>query len=184
MGGVMLLSLAAIIFVLYEVFLADRGSGAVTAARPPVNIPANARRFSSLDDLFRAGRLTTPFALMLTEPELNARVQTELAKQPNLPFRDLHAKIVDGRIDFDGQANVGGLTVATTVGIRFFADNGALGYEIQSINFGPVPVPAVARQTLTEQIDKQLAGQNMTAAWALDQVDQRPGVVTIVGHPK
>lgn len=183
MGGVMLLSLGAIIFVLYEIFLSDR-TPAAAEARPALNIPANARRFNSWADLDRAGRLTTPFALMLTEAEINARLQTELAKQPNLPFRDVRAKVVDDAIDFNGQANVSGVSIGTTVTIHFLARNGTLGYEIRSINFGPVPVPGIARQTLQDQIDKQLAGQNMTAAWALDDVDQRPGLVTIVGHPK
>jgi hypothetical protein len=183
MGGVMLLSLAAIVFVLYEIFLADRAPSAAEA-RPPVNIPANARRFGSLADLERAGRLSTPFALTLTEAEINTRVQAELAKQPNLPFRDVRAKVVDDRIDFTGQADVSGVGVGTTVGIHFFPKNGTLGYEIQSISFGPVPVPGIARQTLQDQIDKQLAGQNMTTAWVIDEIDQRPGLVTIVGHAK
>src|SRR5581483_6649527 len=94
----------------------------------------------------------------------------ELAKQPNLPFRNVTAKVLDDRVDFNGLVKAAGLELGSTVGIRFFAQNGKIGYEITTINFGPVPVPGIARQAVQDNIDQQLSSQKLTDQWVIDDI--------------
>jgi hypothetical protein len=185
LAGLLAASLVAILFILYQVFLATSSPPTLPLPREP-SIPSNARRFASLSE-FERSRLVPgiPFAVTITEPELNARLQTELAKQGDaLPFRDVRATVLDDRIDFNGQVRAAGAELPSTVSIRFFARGGGLGYELQSISFGPIPVPGIARQAVTDAIDRQLASQKLSDQWLLDDVQARVGAVTLVGHPK
>jgi len=185
MVGLLAASFAALMYVLYQLFAGGGGPAATAAPRPPINIPANARRFNSLAD-FEKAKLTPgiPFAITLTEAEVNQRIAAELAKQPDLPFHDVHAALLDDDVDFTGQARAAGVDLGATVSIRFFAQNGRIGYNITSINFGPVPVPGIARQAIADNVDQQLSTQKFTDQWVLDDMQTRVGTITLVGHPK
>ena len=55
--------------------------------------------------------------------------------------RLLVARLADGQALFDGKVKAGGVELAPTITMRFWADRGTLQYEITNINFGPLPVP-------------------------------------------
>jgi hypothetical protein len=181
--GLLVASFAALLFVLYQLF-AGAGPAPATARAGPA-LPANARRFNTLAE-FEKARLSsgTPFAITLSEAELNQRLSAELAKQPNLPFRNVTARVLDDHVDFNGLAKAAGVELSSTVAIRFFAQSGKIGYEITSINFGPVPVPGIARQAIQDNVEQQLSSQKLTDQWVIDDIQTRVGAVTIVGHPK
>jgi hypothetical protein len=170
-------------YLLYQLFAA--APAAPATPRASIAIPANARRFGSLAD-FEKAKLTPgiPFVITLTEAEINQRITAELAKQPNLPFHNVTAKVLDDDVDFTGLARAAGVELSSNVSIRFFAQNGRIGYDITSISFGPVPVPGIARQAIADNVDQQLSTQKFTEQWTLDDVQARVGVVTIVGHPR
>lgn len=185
LAGLLVLSLGAILAVLYQLVLGGGGTAANPTTLAGPNIPANARRLGSLAELERSGVPNVPFVVTVTEAELNQRIQSELTRQGSqLPFRDVRAKVLDDRIDFSGQTTAVGVDVPATVGMRFFARGGGIGYEVQSISFGPLPVPGPARQALTDQIDRQLAGQSLSDQWVLDEIHARVGIVTLVGRPR
>ena len=183
MLGLLAASFAALLFVLYQIFVGG-GSSPAAATRAAPTIPANARRFNSLADFEKGGKPSGPFAITLTETEINQRMNAELAKQPNLPFRNVVGKVLDDRVDFTGLVKAAGVEMSSTVSMRFFPQNGKLGYEITSINFGPVPVPGIAKQAIQDNVDQQLGTQKFLDQWALDDVQTRTGAMTLVGHAK
>ena len=179
--GLFIVALAAIVYVMWQI--AAGGSGATARASAPLVIPPNAQRFASYLDFERtAPKAGTQFAVSLTEAELNARLGQALARQPDLPFKDVKATVLDDRIDFTGKTRAVGLDLSAVVGLALFADNGRLAYDIQSIDFGPVPVPGPARGAIQESIDRQLAGQRLTEGFIVDGIQARRGAVTIVGR--
>ena len=181
--GLLAASFAALLFVLYELFAGAGPAPPTTRAAPA--IPANARRFNTLAELEKTKLAPgTPFAITLSEAELNQRLSAELAKQPNLPFRNVTARVLVDHVDFSGLAKAAGVEVSSTVAIRFFAQSGKIGYEITSINFGPVPVPGIARQAIQDNVDQQLSSQKLTDQWVVDDIQTHVGAVTIVGHPR
>jgi hypothetical protein len=189
MLGLFLLSLAAILFVLYQLVLAEGVASATAAlrARPtPIPTPLNAQRFNSLAEFDRAQHSPpgAPFVIVISEAELNGRIASSLQKQPNLPFRDVAATIHDDRVDFTGSVRAAGLGIASAVGLKPRAVSSRLGYELLSIDFGPVPVPDVARQAISDTIDRELEKARLTEGFALDAVQAREGAVTLVGRFK
>ncbi|HEV8634203.1 MAG TPA: hypothetical protein VG370_08195 [Chloroflexota bacterium] len=185
MLGLFLLSFAAILFVLYRLILAEGGAPSARSASPtPIPIPPNAARFGSLAEFERAqrGRPGSAFVIVITEPELNGRIAAAIQKQPNLPFRNVTAKIRDDRVDFEGLARAAGLEISAAVGLRPRAVNTRLGYELLSVDLGPVPVPGVARRAISDSIDRELERARLTDGFALDAVQAREGAVTLVGR--
>jgi hypothetical protein len=188
MLGGFLLSFGLLLFVLYQLILGGGGAGVAGGARlagpTPIAVPANARRFGSLAELDRAGPgpAGSAFALTITEAELNARIDAALRQQPELPFRRVTAAIGDDRIDFEGTVRTSGLDVASAVGLRPFALGGRIGYEIRSIDVGPVPLPGFAGQAISDTIDRELERARLTEAFALEAIQARRGAVTLVGR--
>lgn len=180
--GLLGVSLSAIAFVLYQLIASDAAS---TGRAKPFVIPANAILFNSLSD-FEKGLLKSGdvFALTIAEAEVNTRLTTAIAGKADLPFRDVLGKLVVEQADFTGSVRVAGLDLRPTVSIIFYAQGGLLRYEISGINFGPVPVPSAARQTISDSIQKQLDTQKLTEKFFIDDVQIRPGFVTLIGRMK
>jgi hypothetical protein len=59
---------------------------------------------------------------------------------------------------------------------------GRLGYELPSIDLGPVPVSLVARQAISDTIDRELNKARLTEGFALEAIQAREGAVTLVGR--
>jgi len=60
--------------------------------------------------------------------------------------------------------------------------HGRLGYELPSIDLGPVPVSLVARQAISDTIDRELNRARLTEGFALEAIQAREGAVTLVGR--
>jgi hypothetical protein len=182
--GLLFSSLGAILFVLYSIIAGDAEPPASARART-FSIPAGALQFGSLADFEKAQlRPGLPFALTIAEPELNQRLAAAIAKQPDLPFHDVTARLLDERAEFDGGVRAAGLDLNPTVTMTFWAEGGALRHEITAISFGPIPVPGVARQAISDTVSRQLEQQRLTERYSIDDLQLRPGFVTIVGRLK
>jgi hypothetical protein len=188
MLGGFVVSFGVLLYVLWQLILgagAGRGiADAPTAPPTPIPIPPNAVRFGSLGDFERApkGAPGSPFVITISEAELNARVSEAVAKQPDLPFRDVTVKVRDDRVDFDGRVRAAGLEIPSTVGLKPTAVSTRLGYELTAIELGPVPVPGIARSAISDTIDRELDKARLTDGFALDAIQARQGVVTLVGR--
>ncbi|HEY3110297.1 MAG TPA: hypothetical protein VGL23_16170 [Chloroflexota bacterium] len=182
--GLLFVSLSAILFVLYSIIAGD-AEPAETRRAHPFAIPPGAVQFRSLADFEKAPlRPGVPFALTIAEAELNQRIAARVAKQPDLPFHDVTARLLDEEAEFSGGVRAAGLELTPTVTMTFLAENGALRYEISAISFGPVPVPGVARQAISDTVARQLDQQKLTDKYIIDDLQIRPGFVTIVGRLK
>lgn len=183
-----ILSFGAILFVMYRLFIADSSTASVPETAPAANLvlPPGARVFTSLSEFERGGSLPAgqPFALRISEAELNARIEAEMRKQSNLPIRNVTSTILDDKVRFNGLVRAAGVELNTTVDVRFKAEAGRLAYDILAINFGPVPVPGIARQAITDTIDRQIGQQKLTEPYILDSIQLRPGEVAVVGRPR
>ena len=182
--GLLFASLSAILFVLYSIITGGEEPAAPARARP-FTIPPGAVQFGSLADLEKASlRPGVPFALTIAEPELNQRIGAAIARQPDLPFHDVTARLLDERAEFTGGVRAGGLDLTPSVTMTFAAENGGLRHEITAINFGPVPVPGIARQAISDTVSRQVEQQKLTERYIIDDLQIRPGFVTIVGRLK
>jgi hypothetical protein len=182
--GLLVTSMGAILFVLYQTILADAGPAASARARPFV-IPPGTTTFGSLADFEKATlRPGMPFALTISEPELNQRISAAIAKQPDLPFHDVNGRLLDEQAEFTGGVRAAGLDLTPTVTMAFVAEGGALRYDITAISFGPIPVPGIARQAISDTVQRQLEQQRLTEKYTIDDLQIRPGFVTILGKVK
>jgi hypothetical protein len=183
-----------LLFLLFQLLLGGSESGSVEltaptqgrAPAPGITIPPNARTFNSLAELERGGRPPAgqPFALLLSENELNDRLRTELAKRPESIFRNMTAKVVDDRVEFTGTVRAAGMELNTTFGVKLAAVNGRLTHEIASVNFGPIPVPAVARQAIGDAIDREIQSQKLFDSMQFDQLAIRNGQIQMVARTR
>jgi hypothetical protein len=182
MVGLLFVSLSAILFVLYSIIAGEEAPAAPARA---LTIPPDAVRFGSLADFEKAQlRPGVPFALAIAEPELNQRIAAEIKRQPDLPFHDVGARLLDEQAEFTGGVRAAGLDLTPTVTMTFAAENGALRFEIAAISFGPIPVPGIARQAISDTVSRQLEQQKLTEKYFIDDLQIRPGFVTVVGRVK
>jgi hypothetical protein len=182
--GLLFASLGAILFVLYSIIAGD-GGPAETRRTRPFAIPSGALQFGSLADFEKALlRPGVPFALTISEAELNQRIGALVARQPDLPFHDVSARLLDEEAEFSGGVRAAGLELTPTVTMTFYAENGALRYDISAISFGPVPVPGVARQAISDTVSRQLEQQKLTDKYIIEDMQIRAGFLTIVGRRK
>jgi hypothetical protein len=182
--GLLAVSMSAILFVMYQLIAGD-SAPATARVRKPFAIPANAVQYGSLADFERAVlRPGMVFALTIPEAEMNQRLGAALAKQPDAPFHDVTGRLLDEHADFTGGVRAAGLDLTPTVTIEFAADAGQLRYDITGISFGPIPVPSIARQAISDTVQRQLEQQKLTEKYFIDDIQVRPGFVTIVGRVK
>ena len=184
MVGLLFLSLGAILFVMYQVFLGGGADPPVARTRP-FAIPAGALQFTSLADFERAQlRSGQLFAVTIPEAELNTRIAEAIVKQPDLPFRDVKATLLEERADFNGTVQAAGLSLSPTIGMTFRAENGLIRHSIESIYVGPLPVPGFASSAVSDTVARQLEQQKMTEKFTVEDVQIRTGLVMFYGRWK
>lgn len=180
--GLLFISLGAILFVMFQLIMGDP-QVPVPVARKPFVIPASALQFGTLADFERANlRSGQLFAISISEPELNARLADIITKQPDLPFRGVTAKVLTDSADFNGSVRAAGLELSPTINMSFRAEGGRLRHSIDSIHFGPIPVPGFARSAVSDTVDRQLDGQQVSDKYTIEDIQLNPGVVNLVGR--
>jgi len=100
---------------------------------------------------------STPFAITLTEGQLNAIIQQELGQQTSETIRDLQLRLQNGQIQLTGTVSQNGLNLPLNLAIAAGTNGqGGITFHIVSASAGPLPLP----QSMRDQIET-LFNQNL-----------------------
>lgn len=122
---------------------------------------ADAISLAAAEERVGAAGAETAFRLELTEQEITALIQAELAEVEQ-PLRSIRVDIVDGpsptegTAAFSGRFKSGDYPVAGSIGIEL--SGGVLRLEVLSLNLGSVRLPGFARGAVADYIDQLLEG--------------------------
>jgi lysophospholipase L1-like esterase len=147
---------------------------ALSTTEGPV-APADAGSLATAEERIGAANAETAFRLELTEEEITAVIQDELAEIEQ-PLRSIDVDIVDGptpaegTAEFTGRFKSGDYLAAGSIGIEVSA--GVIRLEVLSLDLGSVHLPGFARGAVADYIDQLLEGvEEVNALLAEAEVD-------------
>jgi hypothetical protein len=103
-----------------------------------------------------------PFTISATEEQLNTLLQDRI-KIEKLPVRDLRVGLSPGVLQVQGRANYQGFEVPATLSGTLRAQDGALQFQIDSLQLGGLPAPGEVRERAQKAI-----GDGLSQAFARD----------------
>lgn len=135
---------------------------------------------TAVAELQQTGSVT----LSLTEVHLTSYLAEKLAAQPDNPLQNPQIFLRNGVIELTGETSIGDLTANTSLILEPYADQGDFRVSIQEANFGSIPIPEGALNTLADTINQNL-GALVTVngqKFNLQSVVITDGVITLSGN--
>jgi hypothetical protein len=165
----------------------DVGGPAYPEQRIPVSTVAAGELLSavqtSVADAAQSGQLT----LVVTEPQLSSYLASQLQTQTQPLFINPQVYLKNGQIQIFGTVTRGNFEATIEIVVTAGVDKqGQLMVELTTADFGPLPVPAGLKDTVTAAIQEAYTGAIGPAAigFRLESISVADGQMTIVGRTK
>ncbi len=142
---------------------------------------------SNLQTAVAAGTESGQVTLTVTESQLTSYLASQLQTRAQPLFSDPQVYLRNGQIQIYGTATQGYLQANIQIVITAGVDSqGQVLIDISKADFGPMPVPAGLKDTVTAAIQEAYTGAFGPAAigFRLDSITVANGTLTIVGRTK
>lgn len=117
------------------------------------------------DDL--TSQMDDGFSYQITEAQMTAILQEAILTKPDLGISEPIVYLRDSHIEIHGNAKLSGVSLPLLITINLYIDaEKQLQYEITSAKIGPLPVPQIMLQQLSDYI-----GQSIDQSIAMDRND-------------
>ncbi len=163
------------------------GGPAYPDQRIPTSTYAAGELQTNVQTAVAAGAETGQISLVVTEGRLTSFMATYLQDQPQPLFTDPQVFLRDGQIQVFGTANQGYFQANIEIIVNAGVDaQGQLSINVISADFGPMPVPAGLKDTISATLQEAYTGSIGPAAvgFRLESISISEGSMTIVGRIK
>ena len=153
----------------------------------PVSTEAAAELQSAVQTAVAAGVQSGQVTLVVTEPEITSYLAVQLETQAQPLFSDPQVTLRNGQIQIYGTATQGYFQATIQFVVTAGVDpQGQVLIDISTADFGPMPVPAGLKDTVTAAIQEAYTGAVGPAAtgFRLESITIANGTMTIVGRTK
>jgi hypothetical protein len=153
----------------------------------PVSTGAAGELQSNLQTAVAAGAESGQVTLVVTESQLTSYLSAHLQTQPRPLFSDPQVYLHNGQIQIYGTATQGYFQATIQIIVTAGVDpQGQVLIDVSSADFGPMPVPAGLKDTITAAIQETYTGAVGPAAigFRLQSINVANGTMTIVGRTK
>jgi hypothetical protein len=153
----------------------------------PVSTEAAGELQSNMQAAVTAGAESGQVTLLVTEPQLTSYLAAQLQTQPQPLLTNPQVYLRNGQIQIYGTATQGyfqaNILIVVTAGVD---PQGQVLIDISTADFGPMPVPAGLKDTVTAAIQEAYTGAIGPAAigFRLERITVANGTMTIVGRTK
>ncbi len=149
--------------------------------------PTNPPAASVLIPLPTGSQSATPFTMILTQDELNSVANKALTSQPQLPVQDIKIELQNGQATISGTAQQAGISVPLKMVLTLAPDQqGGLIFLIVSADLGPLPMPNVFLNPISDQLNQALIeqlGPKLNTIY-IENISITPGTLMISGHSR
>jgi hypothetical protein len=124
----------------------------------------------------------TSFTLTATEEQLNTLLQDRL-KTEKFPIHDLRAGLSPGQMTLQGNVNYQGFDAPATMNGSLSVQNGALEFQVDSLQIAGLPAPGEWKEKAQKGIDgslKKAFGADRNAR--IESVKIEEGLMTVKGQ--
>jgi hypothetical protein len=153
----------------------------------PVSTESAGELQSNLQAAVTAGAESGQVTLVVTEPQLTSYLAAQLQAQAQPLLTNPQVYLRNGQIQIYGTATQGyfqaNILIVVTAGVD---PQGQVLIDISTADFGPMPVPAGLKDTVTAAIQEAYTGAIGPAAigFRLESITVANGSMTIVGRTK
>jgi hypothetical protein len=180
--GVLLVLVLAVLACSFNI-----GGPAYPDQRIPVSTEAFGDLQSSIQTAVASGETSGQVSLVINESQLTSYLAEWLKSQAQPLFTDPQVYLQDGRIRIFGTAHQGYLEATIELDVSTSVDDrGQLKIELTTADFGPLPVPAGLKDTLTATLQEAFTGAIGPAAvgFRLESITVENGTATLTGRTK
>jgi hypothetical protein len=156
-----------------------RAASATSAS--PAELPA---QVAELQRRIGEGRHQEPYALVLTEPELDSLVGYVLAKRAEVPVDRARVSIAGQRLVVDGVTRGLAVTLPVRALIALGAQGGRPAARLEDVSLGDTPVPGFLRDELLRRANASLDFSRYDLAVTVTSVQFQPGSLRVSGTIK
>lgn len=163
------------------------GGPAYPHQQVPVSTEAAGELQSNLQTAVSAGAESGQVTLVLTEPQLTSYLATQIKTQSQPLFTDPQVFLRNNQIQIYGTVTQGFFQTTIQIVVVARVDSqGNVLIDVSNADFGPLPVPAGLKETVTAAIQEAYTGAIGPAAigFRLESITVENGTMTIVGHTK
>jgi len=163
------------------------GGPAFPAQHIPVSTEAAGELESKIQAAVAAGAESGQVTLVVTEPQLTSYMAAQLQTQAQPLFTDPQVYLRNGQIQIYGTATQGYFLATFQIVVTAGVDpQGHVVIDVSTADFGPMPVPAGLKDTVTAAIQEAYTGAIGPAAigFRLESITIANGTMTIVGRTK
>jgi hypothetical protein len=153
----------------------------------PISTQAAGELQSGWQTAVTAGAESGRVMLVVTEPQLTSFLAAQLQSQAQPLFTNPQVYLRNGQIQIYGTATQGyfqaNILIVVTAGVD---SRGQILIDVTTADFGPMPVPAGLKDTLTAAIQQVYTGAIVPAAtgFRLESISIANGTMTVVGRTK
>ncbi len=155
--------------------------------RIPVSTEAAGEIQFAMQTAAALGMQTGTITLVITEPQLTSYLAYKLQAQQDPFITDPQVQLRDGRITVYGTAQQGYFRATVKIVLSAGIDaQGQLKIELESADFGPLPVPEALRNVITATVQEAYTGAVGPAATGIriESITLADGTMTVVGQIK
>jgi len=159
--GFLIAEMAVAVWAGWHIADETRGVMAALSTTEGPAAAADAGSLTAAQGRIEAANAETAFRLELTEDEVTAVIQNELARTDQ-PLRWVVVDIVDGAtpqegtLEFTGRFKSGDYRAAGSVGVE--VSEGVIRLQVLSLEMGSLRLPGIARGAVTDYVDRLLRG--------------------------
>jgi hypothetical protein len=165
----------------------DVGGPAYPNQPIPVSTEAVDELLANVQAAVASGAESGQVTLVVTEPQLTSYLAAQLQPQVQPLLSDPQVYLRNGQIQIYGTATQGYFQVNILIIVTAGVDSqGQVLVDISTADFGPMPVPAGLKDTVTAAIQEAYTGAIGPAAigFRLESITVANGTMTIVGRTK
>lgn len=153
----------------------------------PVSTQAATELAQSVDQARQVIEQGGEFDIRLTEEQLTSAAALEIAEDPDNMLSEIRIYLREGQVQFTAQYTQGNTKLPLVVNLTVsVAPDGGLAYTISYAAIGPLPVPQVVLDQLTNELDKVLT-ENLTASGkevVFEKIEIADGVLHLTGKTR
>jgi hypothetical protein len=152
---------------------------------PGVSDAAATEASASWSDALSQAVTTGQVTVVLTEEQLTSAIAARLADDPDSVFHDPAVKLRDGVIQVFGIVEQGPFEATMQVAVTPVIDeDGRLGFELTSAEFGPLPASEGLRGTISGMLSEALVGSmgSLATGFRVTSVAVADGALAIVAE--
>jgi uncharacterized protein YpmS len=149
------------------------------------NTPNTEPTLSTEPPVSNAPENSTPFAIALTEGQLNAIIQQELGQQTGETIRDLQLRLQNGQIHLTGAVTQNGLNLPLNLAIEAGTNGqGGITFHVVSASAGPLPLPQSMRDQIEALLNQNLQPviNQLSNNMYIESITISDGVMNVTGH--